>query len=147
MNALTHWNPFKEMDELNNRLASRWGLSRTRDADPETESRWMPRVDVSEDDKGYHITAELPGLSKDDVNVTLEDGVLRLTGERKFEEKDDSGKYHRVERVYGRFERSFRLPKDADATQIKAEITHGVLDVTVAKKAEAKPRQIDVKFN
>ncbi len=146
MTALTHWNPFKEMEDLSNQLSSVWGLTPSRRATEVSEGYFTPRVDVAEDEKEYRISAELPAVEKDAVSVTVEDGILRITGERKFEKKDESAKYHRVERVYGKFERSFHVPKDADAENINAEFRSGVLEVRLAKLPEAKPRQIDVKF-
>jgi HSP20 family protein len=147
MNALTHWNPFREMEDLSNRLASNSGLTSSRSPDQPVESTWTPRVDVAEDEKEYRISAELPAVEKADISVTVEDGILSITGERKFEQKENGLKYHRVERVSGKFERRFHVPKDADAKQIKAEFKNGVLDVRLTKLPEAKPRQIEVKFD
>jgi HSP20 family protein len=146
MKTLTHWNPFQEMEDLSNRLSSGWGLSPSRSTDSPVAGTWTPRVDVTEDEKEYRISAELPAVEKADVSVTVEDGILSIEGERKFEQREDGPKYHRVERVYGKFERRFHVPKDADAKQIAAEFKNGVLDVRLAKLPEAKPRQIDVKF-
>jgi len=107
---------------------------------------WVPIVDVSENDAAYLIKGEIPGVKKDDVKVTIEDGMLTMRGERKQEKEDKGEKYHRIERSYGSFVRSFRLPEDADETGIKAEFKDGLISVTLPKteKAKSKPKEIEV---
>lgn len=111
------------------------GLARFADNQKLAFADWAPAVDVSEDDKGYHVHADLPKVAKEDVHVTVENGVLTLTGERRFEqtEKDEAKKYHRVERSYGRFQRSFQVPDDVDTAQVSAVFKDGVLEVTLPK--------------
>jgi HSP20 family protein len=149
MNAVTRWNPFKEIEELENRFASLFGRTPARRQDGGQESmtvaEWSPLVDITEDDKEYLIKAELPEVKKEDVKVTVENGVLTITGERKFEKEEKGKKYHRVERAYGNFVRSFSLPDDADANKVNAEFKDGVLKVRVTKSESAKPKQIEVK--
>src|SRR5881396_3849112 len=151
MSTLTRWDPFREMDELQKRLSSMFGLSTQRLANGKEEnmtvSQWLPLVDITEDDKEYLIKAELPEVKKDDVKVTVESGVLTISGERKFEREEKGRKYHRVERAYGNFVRSFTLPDDADANKVNAEFKDGVLKVHVTKNEAAKPKQIEVKVN
>jgi HSP20 family protein len=151
MNGLTHWDPFKELDELQHRLSTLLGRvpARRKDAAKEamTVAEWAPLVDITEDDKEYLIKAELPEVKKEDVKVTVENGVLTITGERKFEKEERGKKYHRIERAYGSFARSFTLPDDADAAKVNAEFKDGVLKVHLAKSEAAKPRQIEVKVN
>ena len=151
MNALTRWNPFEELDELQNRLSTFFGRAPVRRQNGEQENmtvaQWAPLVDITEDDKEYLIKAELPEVKNDEVKVTLENGVLTITGERKFEKEEKGKKYHRVERAYGSFVRSFTLPDDADANKVNAEFKDGVLKVHVAKSEAAKPKQIEVKVN
>src|SRR5271165_5652845 len=110
---ITRWNPLKELDDLQQRFASVWGLPPLPARSLEeslTVAQWTPRVDISEDDKEFLIKTELPELKKEDVKVTVEDGALTISGERKLE-KDEKGKtYHRIEREYGTFVRSFTLP-------------------------------------
>jgi HSP20 family protein len=108
---------------------------------------WAPTVDISEDDNNYFVNAELPGVKKDDVSVYVENDRLFIEGERKHEsqEKSDDKDYHRVERFYGKFQRSFRLPKAVDANKIEAQFEDGVLNVCIPKTEEAKPKQIEVK--
>jgi HSP20 family protein len=151
MNALTRWNPFKEMEELENRLSTFFGRAPVRRQNGEQENmtvaEWSPLVDITEDDKEYLIKAELPEVKKDEVKVTVENGVLNITGERKFEKEEKGKRYHRVERAYGSFVRSFTLPDDADANKVNAEFKDGVLKVHLAKSESAKPKQIEVKVN
>ena len=105
---------------------------------------WTPLADITEDDREYVIKAELPELRKEDVNVTVENGVLTISGERKFEKEEKQKKYHRVERGYGSFVRTFALPEDADADKVKAVFKHGMLEVHLPKNEKAKPKQIEV---
>lgn len=150
MNSLTTWNPFREMEELQNRLSSLLTLPESRRSNGQeslTVSQWTPIVDIMEDDKGYEIKADLPEVDKKDVKVTVENGVLTISGERKFEKEEKGRKYHRIERAYGNFVRTFSLPDDADHSKVNAEFKDGVLKVHVAKSEQARPRQIDVKVS
>jgi HSP20 family protein len=106
---------------------------------------WAPLVDISEDDKEYRIKVELPEVKKEDVKVTAEQGTLTIMGERKFEQEEKGRKYHRVERAYGSFGRSFSLPDDVSPAKVGAEFKDGVLTVHLVKDAKAKPQQIEVK--
>jgi HSP20 family protein len=110
-----------------------------------TTSEWAPAVDIVEDEKEYLIKAELPEIPKDDVKVSVENGVLKISGERKFEKEENNKKYHRVERAYGYFSRSFSLPDAAEAEQVKADYKDGVLHVHVPKSENAKAKKIEVK--
>ena len=102
-------------------------------------------VDVREDETQFHVVAELPGLAKDDVDITLEDGVLTISGEKKDERDENKDGYHLRERHYGRFSRSFRLPTDVDESKIEAHLKDGLLTVDVPKTEAAKPKSIKVK--
>jgi HSP20 family protein len=165
MNALTKWNPFREMEELmEGSPLGRWEafpeLERVRNrmerlfgrwpAWPETEAtllrgEWAPRVDVVETEKEFLVKAELPEVKKEEVKVTVENGVLSITGERKLEKEEKGKKYHRVERAYGRFERSFTLPEGTEPGKITSEFKEGVLSVHLPKNPEARPKAIEVK--
>ncbi|MFN3408471.1 MAG: Hsp20/alpha crystallin family protein [Limisphaerales bacterium] len=153
MNALTRWNPFREMDELQRRMTSLfdWTPFRrsalTADEENITVPEWAPLVDIAEDEKEYLIKVELPEVNKDDVKVTVEGGTLTISGERKAEKEQKGRKFHRVERYYGRFERSFTIPDDAEADNVKAEFKDGVLRVHLAKSEKARPKQIEVKVS
>ncbi len=107
-------------------------------------AEWSPLVDISEDDKEYLIKAELPEVKKEDVKVTAEDGTLTIMGERKFEKAEKNKKYHRVERAYGSFGRSFSFPDDASPGKVSADFKDGVLTVHLAKVGKAKPQQVEI---
>ena len=135
------------MEDLQNRLSTfftRAPMRRGNGKESITLPEWTPLADITEDDREYVIKAELPELRKEDVKVTVENGVLTISGERKFEKEEKKKKYHRVERGYGSFVRTFALPEDADADKIKAEFKHGMLEVHLSKNEKAKPKQIEV---
>ena len=106
---------------------------------------WSPRVDIAESDKAFEIKAEIPEVNKEDVKVTVHNGVLTIQGERKQEKEEKGKKFHRVERYYGSFTRSFTLPDNADETKISASFKDGVLNLQIQKTEEAKPKSIEVK--
>ncbi len=153
MNALIPWNPFREMDDLQRRMSSLFDRNPFRRGNLAAEDEnisvpeWAPLVDIAEDDKEYLIKVELPEVQKEDVKVTVENGTLAISGERKAEKEQKGRKFHRVERYYGRFERSFSIPDDAEADNVKAEFKDGVLRVRLAKSEKARPKQIEVKVN
>jgi len=148
--ALTRWNPLRELEEFQSRILSAFNPTASRRGNGQeslARAEWMPLVDISEDDKEYLITAELPEVKKGDVKVTMENGVLTITGERKFETEEKHRKWHRVERAYGSFARSFALPENGDAAKVNAEFRDGMLTVHVAKSEAARPKQIEVKVS
>ncbi|HXP59507.1 MAG TPA: Hsp20/alpha crystallin family protein [Dongiaceae bacterium] len=149
MNALTRWDPAREVDELQNRLARFFGLAPARSTsggeEVMTVAEWAPSVDISEDDKEWLVKADLPEVKKEDVKVSVEDGVLTVTGERKFEKEEKGKKYHRIERSYGNFFRSFTLPEGADGAKVSAEFKDGVLKVHLPKSEKAKAKAVEVK--
>jgi HSP20 family protein len=145
---LVKWDPFRELEEVSNRLNRLFGRSASRAESGQemlTVADWSPSADISETDTAYLIKAEIPGVKKEDVKVTIQDGMLTMQGERKMEKEEKGKKFHRIERSYGSFMRSFRLPDDADENSVKAEFKEGMLDITVAKSAKAsKNKSIDV---
>jgi len=153
MNALTRWNPFREMEDMQRRMSTLfdWSPLRRSSLTPDEENisvpEWAPLVDIAEDDKEYLIKVELPEVQKDDVKVTTEGGTLTISGERKSESEEKGRKFHRMERYYGRFERSFSIPDDAEPDNVKAEFKDGVLRVHLAKSEKARPKQIEVKVS
>jgi len=153
MNALIYRNPWREMDELQKRLASAFDVTPyrrnplTTDEENMTVAEWAPAVDIIEDDKEYLIKVELPEVQKDAVKVTVEAGTLTISGERKTEKEEKNRKFHRIERSYGRFERSFSIPDDAEDSKVNAEFKDGVLRVHLAKCEKARPKQIEVKVS
>jgi HSP20 family protein len=149
MNVVTRWNPFKELEEMENRLSTVFGRAPVKrngeGKEPMTVAEWAPLVDITEDDKEYLIKAELPEVKKEDVKVSVQDNVISISGERKSEKEEKGKKYHRVERAYGSFYRSFTLPEDADGGIVAAEFKDGVLKVRLPKSEKAKPKSIEVK--
>ena len=144
------WDPFREMEEMQSRLASlfarRLPIPDGRE-EPFGLTEWMPPVDISEDDREYTVKAELPGMAKEDVKVTVEKGVLSITGERQAEKEDKDKKYHRIERSYGSFIRSFTLPEGAVADKVSAEFKDGILKLHLPKDEKAKSKTVDVKIS
>jgi HSP20 family protein len=106
---------------------------------------WMPALDVRETDDRYEVKVDLPGLDRDDVKVTFEDGMLTISGTRRFDNEDRGDTWHRIERGFGTFARSIRVPQTADADRIEASFDKGVLTVVVPKTEQAKPRTIEVR--
>lgn len=144
--AIIRWDPFREMVTLRekmNRLFEDAVSSRGEEKDI-VASSWTPAVDIYETEDEIVLTAELPGLADKEVEIKLEDNTLTIKGERKFEKETKEENYHRIERAYGSFYRSFSLPHYVDQENIKAEHTHGVLKVRMPKKAESKPRNVKI---
>jgi len=110
-------------------------------------TNWLPPVDIEENDREYILKAELPGMKKEEVKLTVEGGTLSISGERKAEKEEKDKKYHRMERSYGAFQRSFTLPEGALAEKISAEFKDGVLLVHLPKDETAKPQAIEVKVS
>jgi HSP20 family protein len=108
-------------------------------------TQFFPALDVAEDNDNYTIKLDLPGIKKEDVHVSVEDGLLTIEGERKDESDEKNKNYHRIERTYGRFVRSFNLGTGVDPNKIQAHYKDGVLEITVAKSEKAKPKAIDIK--
>ena len=145
---VVRWDPFREFEDMSNRLARFFNhpsLRRTVDDDGAFFADWAPAVDVQETEKEYIVKADLPDVRKEDVKVGIENGVLTLEGERKQEKEENNKKFHRVERVYGKFVRRLALPMEIDAQKVAAEFKDGVLNVKMPKIESAKPRAIDVK--
>ncbi len=141
-------NPWKELEDMERRLAAYFRQPLKTDKGEKEAikvSQWSPLVDISEDDKEYVVKAELPGFKKEDVKLSVEDHVVSISGERKFEKEEKGERYHRIERAYGHFMRSFALPEDADAGKVSAEYKDGVLTVHIPKSAKAQPKSIEVK--
>ena len=147
MTALMRWDPFRELEEMSdrlNRMVAR-PVTKTNGKEALTVADWMPTVDISETAGEYVIQAELPEVKKDDVKVTLEEGVLTIQGQRRQEKDEKTTKYHRIERSYGTFVRSFSLPDQVNESGVKAEFKDGVLNLHIPKSEKAKPRAIEVK--
>jgi HSP20 family protein len=156
MNTLTRWNPFrtatwdpfKDLEDFEQRLASVFGrgVAKPNGEEAIATTDWAPLVDITEDEREFLVKAELPGLKREEVKVTVEEGVMTISGERKVEKEEKTKKYHRVERAYGKFERSFTLPDKADGTKIAAEFKDGVLMVHLPKTEKPATKAVEVKI-
>jgi HSP20 family protein len=146
--ALIRWtDPFRDIAVLQDRMNRVFGdfLERSPSREEGLESgTWLPSVDIYETKDAIRVRAELPGLDKEAVHVEVKDGVLTLRGERKFEREVKEENYHRIERAYGTFHRSFTLPSSVDAEKVTARMKDGVLEVDLPKKEQAKPKQITI---
>jgi HSP20 family protein len=145
---LTRWDPFHELEMMSDRLNRVFGRPQSRtDGGRElmTVSDWTPTADISETDREYLIKMELPEVRKEDVKVTVEDGVLTIQGERRQEREEKGKKFHRVERSYGVFMRSFRVPDHVDEVKVGAEFKDGMLILHLPKTEKSKAKAIEVK--
>ena len=142
MAMMTRWEPFRDLARLQDEVSRMFDDRTFRSSE---SVGWTPAVDIYEDEDSVSLRFELAGVEPKDVDVRFENGVLTVKGERKLEKQDKRENYHRVERSYGTFTRSFSLPGTLDPERIKAEAKNGVLEITLPKKAEAKPRAIQVK--
>jgi HSP20 family protein len=142
-NFVTRFSPANDLRTLQNRFFEpffgRFGFL----DDQMPTGTWAPAVDVAEEQDKILVKVEVPGMEEKDLKVSFEDGLLSVSGERQFERKEDRN-YHRIERTYGSFVRSFSLPRTVDAAAITAHYTNGVLEIAIPKKEEAKPKQIQI---
>jgi HSP20 family protein len=129
--AIMRWNPYRELNNLFEKM-------------PSATTTWSPSVDIFENDNELIVKAELPGMEMKDIEVTFENNVLTIKGERRFEHETKKENYHRVEREYGSFSRSFALPTYVDEGKIRADYKDGMLNVVLPKREMAKPRGIKV---
>ena len=144
MNVI-RWDPYRDLTSLADRVNRAFGVPTTPTRDEEISlGSWIPPVDIVEEKDRITLTAELPGFQADQVEVQMEGGVLTLKGERKLEEEKEGRNYHRVERSYGQFVRSFTLPNNVDREAIQASFADGLLHIELPKREEAKPRQIKI---
>ena len=144
MTVLTRWEPFREFSTLQDRMNRLFRDSFGDREEALTTSSFAPAVDVYEDEHNITLKVEVPGIEEKDIDVRIENNTLTVHGERKFEEEEKEENYRRVERQYGSFTRSFTLPQTVDQESVSANYDKGVLNIKLAKKAEAKPKQIKV---
>lgn len=144
--ALVKRDTFREMEDFFDRYLRSSSLPASLGREAITGGEWSPRVDITETDKEFVIKAELPDVAKDDMHVSVDNGVLTIRGEKKQEKEEKGKKFHRIERHYGSFSRSFSLPENVDPSAIKAAFKDGVLDVSLPKtsKKSAKAIKVDV---
>lgn len=148
MKDLSTWDPFRDLMNLQeriNRAFNDTARSASAKSDEDFDSQtWAPVVDIRETGEKYVIKAELPGLKKEDISIDIGDNTLTIKGERKFENEESRKDYIRIERSYGSFARSFALPANVDAKNIKAKYNNGILELSLPKKEEAKPKKINI---
>jgi HSP20 family protein len=145
MAALIRWDPVRDLDSLQsdmNRLFDRFFDGKSNGGG--AVRRWIPAMDLVEDENHLVLRADLPGMSEDDVDIEIKDGVLTISGERKAESEHKGEGFHRVERAFGRFSRSLSLPDGVDASKVAADFTNGVLEVKVPKPEETKPTRVAI---
>lgn len=145
--AITRYNRGSEFDLLRremSRFFDDFFLPYREGEEGQRSAVWAPRADLSETDDAYLIAMDLPGIHRDELDITMEDGTLKVSGERSMETESENGQYHRIERSYGRFFRSFSFGPNADADNVEASFDDGVLTIRVAKAEERKPRRIEV---
>jgi HSP20 family protein len=145
--SIKRWDPMRELEDMSRRLNSMFGSSGLSQGQREDMALvdWRPSVDISETPEHFEIKAELPEVKKDDIKVTVEDGVLCIRGERKKESEQKDKKHHRIERSWGSFMRSFALPDDVDQENIAAETKDGVLTLRLAKSKKTPSKSVEVK--
>jgi HSP20 family protein len=152
MATMMRWDPFQdlrsaqeEMAQMSPILAHALGLHAQQGSGQATTTAWAPALDISERKDAYLVTVELPGVEADDLEITLEDGLLTIQGERQFAQESSEQQFHRIERRYGAFRRSITLPAQVMAEQIEATVDNGVLQIMVPKMEEATPKRIQVR--
>ena len=144
--ALTRWDPFRDlniMQERMNRMFEDAGRGWSGD-EPSSTTTWSPAVDIYETENEIQVQAELPGVDRKDISLNLEKNVLTLKGERRFEKETKQENYHRIERAYGGFSRSFSIPAIVDEEKIRADYKDGILKIALPKKEQVKPKQIAI---
>lgn len=148
---ITRWNPFSELEDMSDRLNRIFGRSLTSQLGGSNQEiaipDWSPAVDIAETKNEYHIKVELPEVKKEDVKVSLADGMLQIKGERKLEKEEKDKKFHRIERYYGSFMRSFAIPDNVDESKLKAEYKDGMLNIHLPKSEKVKAKSTEIKIN
>lgn len=149
--TLVKWRPMRDLmsvqDEMNRMFDRFFGREPWEDEEFMAPAKWYPMVDIKENKDEFTVLAELPGMKKDDIHITFTNGRLVLEGERKKEKEEKDANYHRVERAYGKFYRSFDLPTAVQGDKINAEFKDGILKISLPKAEEVKPKEIDVKVS
>jgi HSP20 family protein len=141
---LTKWEPLREIEDIFDRYSKALAIPFSRGSELSVDGGWAPRVDISESDNAFVIRAEIPGVEKDDVKVSLDGGVLTLQGERQQQREQKGWRFHRVERSYGHFMRSFTLPDNVDEQHLKASFHNGMLEVELPKLEQASSQPVEV---
>jgi HSP20 family protein len=144
--AIVRWEPLRELASIQNEMNRLFGtvVDAPSPSNGGALRRWMPAMDLVETDDHFVLRADLPGLTEEDVNIEVEDNVLTVSGERKAEHETSKEGYHRVERAFGSFARSLTLPEGVDAESVSASFDRGVLEITIPKPEQRKPRKISI---
>ncbi|MBC7247672.1 MAG: Hsp20/alpha crystallin family protein [Actinobacteria bacterium] len=145
--AIVRWDPFRDLMNLQDEVNRLFRRSFFRGVEPaaETVATWAPAIDMYETDDKLTVEVELPGLEAKDVEISLEDDILHIKGERRFSSEVKEENYHRIERAYGLFERTIPLPRKVDESKVSATVADGVLKIEMPKAEEAKPKKIPIK--
>jgi len=138
------WDPFRDMEAVLDRYRPNQNRTINKHEDM-ASADWYPSVDVAESESAFHIHAELPGVKKDDIKIHVHEGLLTLSGQRESKKEETGKKFHRIERSYGSFSRSFRLPDNVEAENVEANFQDGVLEIDLHKSQKQAPKQIEVK--
>lgn len=142
--TLVRWDPFREVVTLQERVNRVFSDLYGRSASEDLSGRWTPAVDIFESPEALVLKAELPDVKREDIHITVENGLLTLSGERKVDSDVRQEQYHRIERSYGAFSRSFSLPSTVDGSDASADYKNGVLTIRLPRREDAKPKQIDI---
>lgn len=147
MSKLTRYEPISVLNDINKLFEQTFFPQYGRSADNSSleTSQWVPAVDIKEDQHNFKLKVDLPGIDKDDIVISMENGMLSIQGERHEDKKEEGDNFYRIERVSGKFYRRFALPETADSENIQANIKKGVLELTIPKKEIAKPKSIEIK--
>lgn len=138
----------REFNRMFNSLDSKFGITSKSDVDEKYDNAvWMPLTDISEDNDSFYLKADLPGIKKEDVKISYADGAINISGERSQEKETKDKKFHRIERSYGKYFRSFNIPTEIKEDKIKAKFKDGQLTITIPKADEVKPKEIDIKIS
>jgi HSP20 family protein len=151
--TLTRWNPAKELISMEREFGklfdtfnNRFGLKSSKEDEDFMNAVWSPLTDVVENKDNYSLHLDLPGIKKEDVKITFNNGKLIISGERKYENEKKDSTYHHIERAFGKYYRAFNLPEKIVEDKIDANFKDGTLSITIPKAEEAKPKQIEVKI-
>ncbi|MCB1928169.1 MAG: Hsp20/alpha crystallin family protein [Rhodocyclaceae bacterium] len=144
--ALMKWEPMREMEEMFDRLTRSFGPLRLGSSEVVAPEDWSPRVDIAENETEFEVKAELPEVRREDVHVTVDNGLLTLRGERRREKEEKGKQYHRIERSYGSFSRRFSLPDNVDGSKVEARFNDGMLSIRLPKTGESKSNAREVKI-
>jgi HSP20 family protein len=144
--AITRWDPFRDLSMLQDRMNRMFEDAGRgwRGDEPAATTSWSPAVDIYETESDITVQAELPGVARKDITLNIEKNVLTLKGERRFEKETKQENYHRIERAYGGFSRSFSIPAIVDEEKIKADYNDGILKIVLPKREQVKPKQIQI---